>query len=674
MALKQTEGKITALYERLSRDDELTGDSNSIVNQKKYLEGYAEQQGYDNCIHYTDDGYSGGNFERPAWKRLIADVEAGKVAHIIVKDMSRIGRDYLQTGFYTEVMFRQYGVHFVAVANNVDSDDLNSNEFAPFLNIMNEWYLRDLSKKQRAAIKVKGESGKPTSNSAIYGYKKDPNDKHHWLIDEEAAEVVRRIFRLTIDGFGPYEIARILFDDKVETPAVYFAKRNIGLWKSKEEFPNPYNWSGYIVGQIISKPEYMGHTVNFRTHKVSYKDKHSVKNPKEDWLIFENTHEAIVDKETWELAQKLRKTPRRIDTFGEANPLTGLVFCADCGEKMNNHRSRGGKENNPYPTDFFDCSTYTLSRQKRYKACTGHYITTKNLRTLILDTIRIISTLAISNQEEFIEKVRNASQLRQAEAAKEIKRKLNKERKRIAELDNIIKKLYESFATGKISEERFDSLMAEYEAEQKSLQVSADEADKLLSSFNEDTDRAEKFIALAKKYADFSELTTMMINEFIDKIIVHAPERVDGDRVQEVEIYLNFIGHFDLPEPELTPEEIKRQETLRRHRIKSRERYKQLKEGTRVKGQLFEITCKCCGETFETTRSNALYCNPNCRAKFYLRQAAEERRRDCVCEICGTAFSTTRADVKYCSLPCREEANRRGRKERYEAKKKLNNE
>jgi len=669
MALKQTEGKITALYERLSRDDELTGDSNSIVNQKKYLEGYAQQQGYDNCIHYTDDGYSGGNFERPAWKRLIADVEAGKVAHIIVKDMSRIGRDYLQTGFYTEVMFRQYGVHFVAVANNVDSDDLNSNEFAPFLNIMNEWYLRDLSKKQRAAIKVKGESGKPTSNSAIYGYKKDPNDKHHWLIDEEAAEVVRRIFRLTIDGFGPYEIARILFDDKIETPAVYFAKRNIGLWKSKEEFPNPYNWSGYIVGQIISKPEYMGHTVNFRTHKVSYKDKHSVKNPKEDWLIFENTHEAIVDKETWELAQKLRKTPRRIDTFGEANPLTGLVFCADCGEKMNNHRSRGGKENNPYPTDFFDCSTYTLSRQKRYKACTGHYITTKNLRTLILDTIRIISTLAISNQEEFIEKVRNASQLRQAEAAKEIKRKLNKERKRIAELDNIIKKLYESFATGKISEERFDSLMAEYEAEQKSLQVSADEADKLLSSFNEDTDRAEKFIALAKKYADFSELTTMMINEFIDKIIVHAPERIDGERTQEVEIYLNFIGHFELPELELTPEEIKRQETLRRHRIKNRERYKQIKEGTRVKGQVFELTCKSCGETFETTRTYALFCSPKCRSKFYIRQAAEERRRDCVCEICGAAFTTTRADVKYCSLTCREEANRRGRKERYEARK-----
>ena len=677
MALKQTEGKITALYERLSRDDELTGDSNSIVNQKKYLEGYAEQQGYDNCIHYTDDGYSGGNFERPAWKRLIADVEAGKIAHIIVKDMSRIGRDYLQTGFYTEVMFRQYGVHFVAVANNVDSDDLNSNEFAPFLNIMNEWYLRDLSKKQRAAIKVKGESGKPTSNSAIYGYKKDPNDKHHWLIDEEAAEVVRRIFRLTIDGFGPYEIARILFDDKIETPAVYFAKRNIGLWKSKEEFPNPYNWSGYIVGQIISKPEYMGHTVNFRTHKVSYKDKHSVKNPKEDWLIFENTHEAIVDKETWELAQKLRKTPRRIDTFGDANPLTGLVFCADCGEKMNNHRSRGGKENNPYPTDFFDCSTYTLSRQNRYKACTGHYITTKNLRTLILDTIRIISTLAISNQEEFIEKVRNASQLRQAEAAKEIKRKLNKERKRIAELDNIIKKLYESFATCKISEERFDSLMAEYEAEQKSLQVSADEADKLLSSFNEDTDRAEKFIALAKKYTDFSELTTMMINEFVDKIIVHAPERVDGDRVQEVEIYLNFIGHFDLPEPELTPEELKRQEFLKKERKRSRERYRKLRSGERTVGVPIELTCKCCGETFEAKRSNTLFCSPKCRAKYYRQEAAKKRSREIPCGNCGKTFTATRSDAKYCCDECRYEGLLKGQRIRNEArrnKEKSNNE
>ena len=399
MAAKQTEGKITALYERLSRDDELTGDSNSIINQKKYLEGYAQQQGYGNVVHYTDDGYSGGNFDRPAWKRLVADIEAGKVAHVIVKDMSRIGRDYLQTGFYTEIMFREHGVHFVAIANSVDSNDQNSNEFAPFLNIMNEWYLRDLSRKQRTAIRVKGESGKPITNCAIYGYKKDPENKHHWLIDEEAAAVVRRIFRLTIGGNGPYEIARILFDDHVETPAVYFGKQKKGTWKSKEEFPNPYNWSGFVVGQILSKPEYMGHTVNFRSHKESYNDKTSVPNPKEDWLIFEDTHEAIVDKETWELAQKLRKTPKRIDTIGEANPLTGLLYCADCGAKMYNHRSRGGTENNPYPSDFFDCSAYTLAHQKRTAACCGHYITTKALRTLILETIRTASTFAIANQD-----------------------------------------------------------------------------------------------------------------------------------------------------------------------------------------------------------------------------------------------------------------------------------
>lgn len=662
MSVKQTEGKITALYERLSRDDESAGDSNSIVNQKKYLESYAAQMGYENCIHYTDDGYSGGNFERPSWKRLIADIEAGKVAHVIVKDMSRAGRDYLQTGFYTEVFFRQYNVHFVAIANGVDSDDQNSNEFAPFLNIMNEWYLRDLSRKQRTAIRVKGESGKPTTNCAIYGYKKDPADKYHWLIDEEAAAVVRRIFRLTIEGNGPYEIARMFFDDKIETPAVYFGKQNKGIWKSKEEFPNPYNWSGYIVAQILSKPEYMGHTVNFRSHKLSYKDKSSIKNPEDEWLIFENTHEAIVDKETWELAQKLRKTPRRIDTMGEANPLTGLLYCADCGEKMYNHRSRGGTENNPYPSDFFDCSSYTLAHQKRTKACCGHYIGTKSLRMLILETIRSVSTFAISNREEFMEKVRAASQLRQAEAAKDTKRKLNKDRKRIAELDTIIKKLYESFAVGRISEERFDSLLAEYEEEQKSLRTSVSDMEERLSGFEEDTNRAEQFLALAKKYTDFSELTTPMINEFIEKILVHAPEKVDGNRVQEVEIYLKFIGCFELPAPELTAEEEKRQEQLRRHRIKSRERYQKIKAGKHAVGQPFKLTCKCCGKEFESRSSAAMYCSPNCRAKFYRQEAAEKRSREIACENCGKTFTTTRNDVKYCCDHCRYEGQLKGQR------------
>ena len=670
MSVNQTEGKITALYERLSRDDDNAGDSNSIVNQKKYLEGYAAQRGYSNCVHYTDDGWSGGNFERPAWKRLVEDIEAGKVAHVIVKDMSRIGRNYLQTGFYTDVMFRERGVHFIAIANGVDSDDQATSEFAPFLNIMNEWYLRDLSRKQKTAIRVKGESGKPTTNCVIYGYKKDPEDKYHWLIDEEAAAVVRRIFRLTIDGKGPYDIARILFDDKVETPAVYFGKKGMGVWKSKEEYPNPYSWSGYIVGNILSKPEYMGDTVNFRSHKASYKDKHSVKNPKDEWMIFEDTHEAIVDRETWELAQKLRKTPKRIDTIGIANPFTGLLYCADCGEKMYNHRSRGNLEKGNYPSDFFDCSTYTLAKQKRASACRGHYITTKNLRTLVLDTIRTVSTYAISDQEAFLEKVRSASQIRQKEAAKDAKRKLNKDRKRITELDTIIKKLYESFAVGRISEERFDGLLKDYEAEQKTLTFAVSEMETQVASYEEDTARAEQFLMLAKKYTDFSELTTQMLNEFIEKIIVHAPEKVDGDRVQEIEIYLNFIGRFELPAPELSPEEEKRQEQLKRHRIRSRERYQMLKAGEHTVGKPFKLTCKCCGKEFESKRSNTLFCGANCQTKYYRMEAAEERSRECVCSYCGKTFIATRRDKKYCSEDCRYKAQIKRHGERKAAERK----
>ena len=656
MSARQAEEKITALYERLSRDDESAGDSNSIVNQKKYLEGYAAQHSFSNIVHYTDDGWSGGNFDRPAWKRLVADIEAGKVALVLTKDMSRIGRDYLQTGFYTEVLFRKFGVRFIAIGNSIDSADPSSSEFAPFVNIMSEWYLRDLSRKQRTAIRVKGESGKPTTNCAVYGYRKDPNDKYHWLIDEETAAVVRRIFQLTIEGHGPYEIATMLCEEKVETPATYFARQGRGVWKSREDIPRPYSWNGFAVGQILSKPEYIGHTVNFRTHKESYKDKRAVVHAPEDWLIFENTHEAIVDKETWELAQKLRKTPRRHDTIGEANPLTGLLYCADCGAKLYTHRSRGNAAK-PYPSDWFDCSTYTLARQYHGSACGNHHISTKALRTLILETIRSASAYAISNEGEFIQKVRAASEVRQAQAAKDLKRRLNKDKRRCEELDTIIRKLYESYAVGRIGEERFDTLLAGYEQEQTALRQSVMEAEAALDSFEQDTANVERFLALAKKYTDFSELTTPMINEFIERIIVHAPEKIDGDRTQQVDIYLKFIGRFDLPTPELTPEEEKRQASLHRHRVKSRERNQMIKAGEHAVGQPFKLTCKCCGKEFESGHSNTLFCSPRCRAKFYRQEAAESRKRECVCGNCGKEFTTTRSDVKYCCEACQRKAH-----------------
>ena len=588
MSVKQADGKITALYERLSRDDELLGDSNSIINQKKYLEDYAAQHGYLNCVHYTDDGYSGKDFDRPDWKRLAADIEAGKVGCVLVKDMSRIGRDYLQTGFYTEVFFRQYGVHFIAIANNVDSDISGSNEFAPFLNIMNEWYLRDCSRKISAAYKVKGNAGKHTTNSPPYGYVKDPADKNHWLIDEEAAAVVRRIFRLAIECNGTHTIAKMLTADKVESPSFHAAKYHRGPHKANVDPSRPHDWYGYTVGTILARPEYMGHTVNFRSCKQSYKDKNPIKRPPEEWRIFENTHEAIIDPETWVLAQQTRKTVRRTDTTGEANPLTGLVFCADCGAKMYNHR--GKHKDNPNgairTSDSYNCSTYTLTHEREVKTCYSHSISTNALRALILDAIRLVSKYAIADEAAFIEKVRAASEVRQEEAAKDLKRRIGKASRRSAELDTLIKKLYEAYATGKLPEKRFEVLSAEYENEQAQLEETLASEQSELDAFNADTTRMDLFLALTKKYTDFTELTTPMILEFVDKILVHAPEYVDGERTQEVEIYLKYVGKLDIPATKLTPEEIVAEAKRKRRAqqshasyLRRKERLKREKEG-----------------------------------------------------------------------------------------------
>ena len=596
MSVKQTEEKITALYERLSRDDDLTGDSNSILNQKAYLENYAAQHGYTNIAHYTDDGWSGGNFERPDWKRMIADIEAGKVCRVIVKDMSRAGRDYLQTGFYTEVFFRQHGVHFIAIANGVDSEDQNSNEFAPFLNIMNEWYLRDQSRKVSAAYKIKGTSGKHTSTHAIYGYKKDPENKDHWIIDEEASAVVRRIYHLALEGYGQYKIAEILTRDKVECPAYYLAVRGSGSHKNNVDMTRPYDWNGNTVGAILSKPEYLGHTVNFRTSQKSYKDKR-VNNAPEDWLIFENTHEAIIDQATWERAQEIRQTVRRTDTTGEANPLTGLMFCADCGAKMYNHRNRNAR----FLNDNYNCSAYTRTATRETRLCCSHSISTRTVRTLLLETIRTVSAYAISNEEAFRQKILTASRLKHEADTKELKKKITKAKKRSAELDMLIKKLYESYAMGKISEHRFDILCAEYEREQAELENMIAAEQSALEAFRADTDRADQFLALAKKYTDFTELTTPMIFEFVDKILVHAPEKIDGERTMEIDIYLKFIGKFDIPMPEPTPEELAEMEAQRKKRAANREKYYRKKERQKLLAQQAQSDAGAAASTGEQT-------------------------------------------------------------------------
>ncbi len=573
--------KITALYERLSRDDDLVGESNSIVNQKAMLENYASGNGFANFEHYTDDGWSGGNFERPDWKRLIADIEAGKIGCVIAKDMSRIGRDYLQVGFYTEVMFREKGVRFIAIENGVDSTVQGSNEFAPFLNIMNEWYLRDSSRKIKNACRQKGMNGRHLTNVPIYGYMKDPENKERWIVDEEAAAVVRRIFRLTVEGYGPQQIARILTEDKIPRPSYHLAQQGFSMWKNKKDVIAPYPWSCSTIADILTKPEYLGHTVNFRSYKDSYKDKKRKLNTAEDWVVFENTQEPIVDEETWRLVQELRKTKRVQHKNETPNPLTGLVYCADCGAPLYNHKGgssgfykdwMGNVTDKPRaPFDTYRCSTYNNTANKFDTKCTAHNIRTVVLRELILAAIKAVSQYAVENEKEFAKKVRELSAVQQQSVAKELQSRLKREQKRCKELDGLIKKLYEAYATGKLAEKRFEVLSAEYEQEQAGLEESIAGLQAELAEYDADTNNVEAFLLLSKKYTDFSELTAPMINEFIEKLVVHEVDWSSGEKVQEVEIYFKFIGKFELPQPELTPEEIAAEKKRIERLIKNRE-------------------------------------------------------------------------------------------------------
>ncbi|MDR0412144.1 MAG: recombinase family protein [Treponema sp.] len=541
--------KITALYERLSRDDELQGESNSITNQKKILEDYALKNGFANLSHFTDDGISGTTFDRKGWNAMLAEVETGNVSTVICKDLSRIGRDYLKVGFYTEVLFREKGVRFIAISNNIDSAT-GDNEFAPFMNIMAEWYARDTSRKIKTVLHAKGNSGKHMTNAAVYGYRKSLDDKNLWLIDEEAASIVRRIFRMTIEGKGPYQIARTLTDERVTRPSVYIATRDDKTYTpiSAEDF---CRWGGATVKNILARPEYMGATVNFRTYKDSYKDKKHKHRSQKEWVVFDGTQEAIVDAETWNTAQKCRKVKRRKTSTGEANPLTGLVYCADCGSRMYNHKGTlAGKYDSQ---DSYACNQYSKYPPK----CTMHYIKVSVLRTLVLDAIKSVSGFVRDSEEEFVRLVRETSELQNAEAAKTQKEQLLKSQKRSSELDTLIKGLYEDKVVGSLSAKRFEILSREYESEQEELERQIAELQTGLERFKEDGDRAEKFIRLVRRYTDFTELTASMLNEFVEKIVVHEAEgaKQGYGRYQKVEIYLNFIGKFDVPGQEKTEPE-----------------------------------------------------------------------------------------------------------------------
>lgn len=595
MKNRQTEQQlITALYERLSRDDELLGESNSIQTQKAILLDYANSHGFLNCVHYIDDGFSGGNFDRPAWKRMIADIEAGKVSAVIVKDMSRVGRDYLQTGYYTEVFFRQYEIRFIAISNNVDSNDQSTAEFAPFLNIMNEWYLRDASRKQKQAYQSRVKSGIPATNHVVYGYRKDPDRKHHWLVDEEAAEVVRRIFHLAASGLGVQHIAETLHREHIERPAAYMHRKGYADHEFRESLNRPYDWNASTVSAMLKRPEYLGHSVCFRHTNISYKTKQQRINDPSDWIILENTHEPIVDRELFDLAQRNRRTVRRDGKSGKPNVLTGLVFCADCGQKMYNHRK--GSEYDPvtglYKSDYYGCSAYNLTRYVTGRSCTSHAIQTKALRALILDTIRKVTAFALKDKARFAEKVREQSQLKHTSEAKELQKKVTKAKRRVEELDRLLMKLYEDYALERIPFERYSEYADRYEAERSALKGELATDQQSLALYTEDSESIDRFLALADRFTDLSALTDEMILSFVDRILVHEPQVIDGERTQEVEIFLKHIGKMeieDAPTPPPTAEEIaaeaKRKKKRAYHRQYYREKIKPGKEAQKAAAQ-----------------------------------------------------------------------------------------
>ncbi|WP_270605687.1 type IV secretory system conjugative DNA transfer family protein [Dorea amylophila] len=547
--------KITALYERLSRDDfgkddDQQRESNSISNQKAMLEEFAARQGFTNIVHFTDDGISGTCFDRPGFLAMMKEVEAGNVEYLCIKDMSRMGRDYLKVGQIMEIL-RQRGVRLIAINDGVDSAR-GDDDFTPFRNIMNEYYARDTSRKIRSTFQSKGKSGKHLTGTVIYGYLWN-EARDQWLVDPEAAEVVKRIFAMTIEGYGPYQIASKLKEEKILIPSAYLAQHGEGVNKNKT-FKDVYGWGSSTICNLLEKREYLGHTVNFKTRK-HFKDKKSHYVPEDEWTIFENTHEPIIDQQTFDLVQKIRGNVRRYpDGWGEAAPLTGLLYCADCGGKMYVHRTNNGKRISQYT-----CSQYT--KVPCGTLCkTQHRINEDVVLSLVSEMLKAIAEYAKHDRAEFVRVVQEAQSSQQTTEVRKHRTRLATAKQRVSELEVLLCKIYEDNILGKLSDSRYATLDAQYEKEQSELTAEISVLEKAVKSYEKHEKDADRFIALIDKYENFDKLTIAMLNEFIEKILVHERDRKGSiQTTQEVEIYFNFVGRFVPPafgEVELTPEEL----------------------------------------------------------------------------------------------------------------------
>lgn len=519
--------KITALYCRLSQDDMLQGESNSITNQKAILKKYADDNGFHNTVFYVDDGVSGTTWKREGFKAMMADIEDGKVGIVITKDLSRLGRDYLKTGELIEMVFPDYDVRYIAINDGVDTFK-SENELMAFKNIFNDWYARDTSKKIRAVFKAKGQSGKHLSNP-IYGYKHSETDKNLWVIDEEAAEVVRKIFRLCIEGYGPSKIARILTQEGIPTPTAYALSQGRDNGHKNAKL---HRWGSETIAHILEKAEYCGHTVNFRTHVKSYKNKKRVDNPKEDWLVFENTHEPIITQQEFDLVQELRKHKHRPTEIEEVNPFSGICFCADCGRKMHLCRAKSLTADQEH----LKCGTYANDKDE----CTAHFIRTIVLKEIVLGELNKMVAFVKDNENEFIQVAMDNSVQKQSSELDKSKKKLKESEKRIAELDRLFTRLYEDNVSGKISDERFTLMSAGYEDEQTKLRATVAELTAYINTAEQKSADVNAFIQAVRKYEHITELTPEIMHELIEKIVIHAPDKSSGHRTQEIEIHYRF--------------------------------------------------------------------------------------------------------------------------------------
>jgi len=545
---RQANDKKIYLYGRLSNEDSKHGDSYSIENQRKILTKYAGDNGFKNFEFVYDDGYSGGDWERPAFCKMIEEVEAGSVSTVIVKDLSRFGRGYLKVGFYQEILFPRLDVRLIAIHDNVDSDEGES-DFSPIINFFNEWYLKSTSQKIRAVLQNKGNSGERLAVIPPYGYRKDSDNPKQLVIDDESAAVVRRIFRLSVDGFGPAQIARMLNGERLLNPSAY--KYEHGIMSELRPMKDKYFWNTTTVHKILDAPEYLGITTNFKTFSKSYKDNRPRLNTPDKHMIFEGTHPAIIDPETWDIVRKMREHKRRAPRYGDNGLFSGAVYCSDCGNKLyfstreiwNKARTQSRYEG------AYSCSAYRkqVQFQEDGRRCTCHFIRENVLEQVVLDDLRELLAFILRDKKRFVRLVMDKSLQDQSREQLAKKKTLAKHKKRIGEIDTLIERLYIDNASGKVPDERYEKMAAKFEAEQAALIQAYDLLESEIGEQEEAADGIERFLGTVSRYTtEIEKLTPAIVHEFIDKIIIHEPEQARGNRRQEVEIVYHRIGKVNL--------------------------------------------------------------------------------------------------------------------------------